>query len=168
MPDTDPPRLPDMHHIFPSSRDAVRRTLLAVMSTLRGVPCPGVDAAAVELVLAEALNNVVEHACGSMAGRVIGLEIWIAPDGLAFRVSDNGQPMVCDPAASFPLPRPASLPEGGFGWPIIRGLTRDLWYRHADGCNMLSFRVPVRSEPLAHACHAGAAGLQSASGPGHS
>lgn len=144
MPDHLPPRLPDLHHVFPVSRDAVRTTLVAAMAALRRLAGPGLDAAAAELVLAEALNNVVEHACRSKTGRVVALEIWIAPDGLDVRITDNGRPMPGDPSRATPVPPPASLPEGGFGWPIIRGLTRNLHYHRSDGLNCLTFRLPGR------------------------
>ena len=34
------------------------------------------------------------------------------------------------------------LPEGGFGWHLIRTLTRDLAYVRSGGCNRLSFLLP--------------------------
>ena len=38
---------------------------------------------------------------------------------------------------------PQDLPEGGFGWFLIRSLTRDLTYLREDGYNMLCFCVDV-------------------------
>jgi serine/threonine-protein kinase RsbW len=43
-----------------------------------------------------------------------------------------------DPAA--PL---SEMPEGGFGWLIIRQLARDVSYTRQDGVNHLSFRIGV-------------------------
>ncbi len=95
-----------------------------------------------ELVLAELLNNVLEHALrGSTAGRV---EVECAPvaEGLALRVSDNGRPMPRGqvPAARMPvLPlERGTLPEGGFGWPLIHALAEDLRYSRGNGTNCLS------------------------------
>lgn len=36
----------------------------------------------------------------------------------------------------------ADLPEGGFGWHLIRSLTRDLAYTRVAGTNRLSFLLP--------------------------
>jgi len=150
MVDDLPARLPDLHHVFPVGPDAVRATLVTAMTALRRGIAPGIDLAAAELVLAEALNNVVEHACRGLPGRVAALEIWAATGGLDVRITDNGLPMRDDPSGANPMPPAASLPEGGFGWPIIRGLTRDLHYCRGDGLNCLSFRLPARADaPLA-------------------
>jgi serine/threonine-protein kinase RsbW len=35
------------------------------------------------------------------------------------------------------------MPEGGFGWLIIRQLARDVAYVREDGVNQLSFRIAV-------------------------
>lgn len=98
-----------------------------------------------ELVLAEVLNNVVEHAYSAFPG-VIEVEVQRAPDRLNFHISDMGLPM---PGAEPPpgrLPDLTSfedLPEGGFGWFLIRRLAQDLRYSRADGGNRLSFHVSV-------------------------
>jgi serine/threonine-protein kinase RsbW len=39
------------------------------------------------------------------------------------------------------LAETATLPEGGFGWFLIRTLSRDLDYRREGGRNLLSFRL---------------------------
>jgi serine/threonine-protein kinase RsbW len=53
------------------------------------------------------------------------------------------------PGGRLPEPRPApldvaleDLPEGGFGWNVIRDLTAGLAYRRVNGVNRLNFRVP--------------------------
>ena len=35
------------------------------------------------------------------------------------------------------------LPEGGFGWHLIRSMTRDLQYRRRRGTNRLNFLIPL-------------------------
>jgi serine/threonine-protein kinase RsbW len=37
----------------------------------------------------------------------------------------------------------SDLPEGGFGWHMIRALAKDVEYRRRDGCNHLSFRLDL-------------------------
>jgi len=96
---------------------------------------------AAELVLAEAMNNIVEHAYAGQPGRI---ELRMQPHagGLAVSVTDWGRPM---PGGALPPGNPpvlsaeADLPEGGFGWHLIRSLSTDLTYARVDGQNRLSF-----------------------------
>ena len=95
----------------------------------------------VEIVLAEALNNVVEHAYRDGPG-----PIQVCIDHLAHvlkvSVYDQGAEM---PGGTLPtrhlepLGAAEDLPEGGFGWFLIRTLTLDLRYERADGTNHLCF-----------------------------
>ncbi|MBM9593700.1 ATP-binding protein [Rhodobacteraceae bacterium MCCB 386] len=102
----------------------------------------------VELVLAEVMNNISKHAYAGACGRI---ELDIARDGddLSFSVVDDGRPMPCGV-----LPRGCAaeldcavedLPEGGFGWRLIRELTRDLVYLRIGERNHLAFRIPARA-----------------------
>jgi serine/threonine-protein kinase RsbW len=51
-------------------------------------------------------------------------------------------PGLCLPAGKFqPLDDLADLPEGGFGWYLIRSLTEELSYRRSNGINRLSFQL---------------------------
>lgn len=101
--------------------------------------------AASEQVLAEVLNNVVEHAmAGCRDGTIKILVHYTAPD-LKFEVRDNGIAMPGQhlPAGK-PMPvatKPNDLPEGGFGWHLIRSMTQDLRYDRADTWNRLQFRI---------------------------
>jgi serine/threonine-protein kinase RsbW len=65
------------------------------------------ERAAVELVLAEALNNIIEHAY---------------------------------PAVEVDL---VDMPEGGFGWFLIKDLAKDVAYVRVNGENWLKLRVAV-------------------------
>lgn len=124
--------------------DSVRANLAAVMAGLDrlGIPPDLRDRA--ELVLAEVMNNIVEHAYAGQPGQ-IDLAITLVADGLCCRVSDGGRPMPqgAPPAARLPALRADDLPEGGFGWFLIRQLSENLRYRRRDGANELSFRVPL-------------------------
>ncbi|UXX82454.1 ATP-binding protein [Roseovarius pelagicus] len=99
----------------------------------------------VEVVLAEALNNIVEHAFGPGMLGTIRLEIMPGIDSVICEIHDNGAPLPDNalppgipPAVDVPR---AELPEGGFGWYIIRRLTTDLHYARLDNENRLSFKV---------------------------
>ncbi|PSL21295.1 ATP-binding protein [Shimia abyssi] len=98
-----------------------------------------------EIVLGEVLNNVVEHA---LAGRVDGLiVVRCLHESSEWRVivRDNGIHM---PNGKLP-PGVApdvdttreNLPEGGFGWSLVRMLARDLHYERSADWNVLSFTM---------------------------
>jgi serine/threonine-protein kinase RsbW len=105
------------------------------------------DQATVELVLAEVLNNVAEHAYAGASGTVT-VDLAPAPGGLACLVFDAGDPMPGDrlPEGRLWADRGtalADLPEGGFGWSLIRSLTRDLSYQRRRDQNRLTFVIPL-------------------------
>lgn len=136
-----------LHTEFMADSRAVRDTLIA----LRLVPplaCLGRDDRAMaELVLAEVLNNVVEHAYGGQAGR-IALRLRRQPAGLAFCVVDDGCAMPDGPLSSRTAPTvgpDGDLPQGGFGLPLIRALAHALRYRRHRGYNVLSVTLRVDS-----------------------
>jgi serine/threonine-protein kinase RsbW len=113
-----------------------------------GTRMPGPEVAALQIVLAEVLNNIAEHAYAGLPHGLVSVAIWSDPEGLRCRVEDQGQPM---PGGTLPpgdLPSldvdTADLPDGGFGWHMIRSLTADLTYARIGGTNRLEFRLPRR------------------------
>ena len=109
------------------------------------------DLATVEVVLAEVMNNIAEHAYAWRRDGEMMLFLRLTPDGLNISVSDEGVAMPdmripsggsVDPAA--PL---SDMPEGGFGWLIIRQLARDVSYTRREGVNQLSFRIDAGRTP---------------------
>ncbi|AXC49213.1 ATP-binding protein [Paracoccus suum] len=117
-----------------------------------------------ELVIAEILNNIAEHGveviareAGSenpgAAGRV-HLSIAHAEGGLFCIVCDDGDAVPGNCFIPGTLPRSAhgpveTLPEGGFGWPLICEITEQLYYRPDAGHNVLAFLVPKVGPPAA-------------------
>lgn len=100
---------------------------------------------AAEQVLAEVLNNVVEHAQAGRPDGAIRVQTWVRDSRIGCAVLDDGRPM---PDGRLPAGRLAeigddldALPEGGFGWFMIRSLTEDLRYAREDGWNRLDFTV---------------------------
>ena len=69
-----------------------------------------------QIVLAEVLNNVVEHAYGEIPGKPIQLAVTDRRDSVAVHVCDHGvsMPNGTLPGASFPALPAVDLPEGGF------------------------------------------------------
>lgn len=124
----------------------VRRGLNEIRQTLHLWGMGHDDIGTAEMVLAEVMNNIVEHAYADCAGASMLLSAWQWHGGLAVHVVDSGLPM---PDGKLPegQAKPLNvdlteLPEGGFGWSLIRELTIDLNYCRSDGENHLRFRVP--------------------------
>lgn len=146
-PDSIPSRMRDVTLAFPGSPMAVRRTLAAVSEALSTLRLSDEEHGTVELVLAEALNNVVEHAYGGRAAGWVQLTCRHRDAGIVVTIRDRGDPMPRDraPLADLADGRRSlvDMPEGGFGWFIIRDLARDIAYRRADDTNELTFRIAV-------------------------
>ncbi|MDT8857381.1 ATP-binding protein [Paracoccaceae bacterium Fryx2] len=129
--------------VIPSDPLAVRAALRTLFDTLLLRTMPEDDRSTAQIVLAEALNNIVEHAYANSHGE-IEVTLSLQPTGLDCRIVDFGHPMPGGhpPDGSLPPIGPEdTLPEGGFGWHLIRSLSRDLNYDRVDGCNRLSFRL---------------------------
>ncbi|NSX53385.1 ATP-binding protein [Parasulfitobacter algicola] len=131
---------------FPGETMAVRHAL----ENLKAKVIPYLDSAeetsTVEIVLAEVLNNIVEHAYAVEEGW-IELQFGKVSNGIEFDIYDEGVPM---PDGKPPIPELSSLdvatddlPEGGFGWFMIHDLTKELTYRRENNKNHLSFRLFV-------------------------
>jgi len=132
------------HHEFSAEpmavRDALRRAVARFARQLSAE-----DAGTLELVLAEALNNIAEHAyAGQAPGRVM-LALRRAPEALDCIIEDDGRALpggVLPDAAIQPVAEnPGDLAEGGWGWALIRILAQDIRYCRKGGRNQLGFRI---------------------------
>lgn len=101
------------------------------------------------LVLAEVLNNVVEHGYAGAPGW-IGLMPLPGRPGLGWRIVDRASRAATPSHMAREMPAQAA--EGGFGLPLIRALTQRLAVRRKRGMNILT--LEVRAE--------GGAGLEAA------
>ena len=130
---------------LPGEEAAVRGALKHIVSALKERALADEEIGTVELVLAEVLNNVVEHAYGESEEGEIEVTIRRRNQSIIFEICDDGRPMPNGrpPAGSVPDAdgdHLDSLPEGGFGWLLIRELVRDLIYDRRDDQNILIFR----------------------------
>lgn len=130
---------------LPAAPGAVRRALALIFDRL---PPDQLDAEArinAEIVLAEALNNVVEHAYGRVGG-TIGLTLWPGGEGLECLIIDRGNPLPGGmlPPDPGPQPPPTCLPEGGHGWFLIQTLAQHIRYARVAGENRLRFQLMTR------------------------
>ena len=131
---------------IPGDQMAVRNGLRALFDTILLRSLSENGRGTVEIVLAEALNNIVEHAYASQDGE-IEITLQLRQNELVCKISDTGLPMPDEklPAGILaPLKPAADLPEGGFGWHLIRSLSKDLDYRRENGRNQLSFRLDTQ------------------------
>jgi serine/threonine-protein kinase RsbW len=125
--------------------DSVRRGLAAALAAPPLAALGPDDRGTVEIVLAEVLNNIVEHAYAGRPGS-IRLAVRTTADGIAIAVEDDGRAMPGGALPAGAAPDPAALPEGGFGWHLIRSLCSRIDYRSAGGRNRLRLRLAVFPE----------------------
>jgi serine/threonine-protein kinase RsbW len=94
-----------------------------------------------EIVMAEVLNNIVEHAYGE-AGGWIEMALHSEAGGIDCHIMDTGRPFPLGEPPAGNLPDLSTdLPEGGFGWALIRAFAEDLRYERRDGWNHIRFRI---------------------------
>ncbi|WP_242626512.1 ATP-binding protein [Paracoccus sediminis] len=141
------------HRVLQADSHDVRRTLTDLHSRFSSQI--SADAMGrLELVLAEVMNNVTEHACdAAMPGAGPGsmhLCVVMHDTGLSCAITDDGGmlPADCLKPRSLPALDPLDLPEGGFGWFLIQGLTQSLCYYREEHRNCLAFTVPYQQAEI--------------------
>ncbi|MEM6589948.1 MAG: ATP-binding protein [Pseudomonadota bacterium] len=101
----------------------------------------------VEIVLAELFNNIAEHAYQDRGEGEVRCAIEMRGNDLLVEVMDKGDPM---PGGEVPEGKPPSmdvdfedLPEGGFGWFIIRSQVDQLFHERLGlgNCTRLTFDI---------------------------
>jgi serine/threonine-protein kinase RsbW len=88
-----------------------------------------------ELMMVEAVNNVIEHAYEMQQGNDVQVRVEYTPEAIHLIISDSGHTMpdalhsgACD------MPDPDALPEGGWGMGLIHLLADSIRYiRDAKG-----------------------------------
>ncbi|MBO9450615.1 ATP-binding protein [Tropicibacter sp. R16_0] len=127
---------------FRATELEARSGICAVAQELRLQGVSEETAGDIEIALAEAINNIVEHAYAGVEPGQIRVICSFQQSRLDIRISDKGVPL---PSSELPEGAPAiitenkqDLPEGGFGWFLIRQLTSDIRYDRLNGHNRLS------------------------------
>lgn len=130
-----------------STPEDVRTTLQGINDLLKTEDIAPPPDCNWELVVAEVLNNIVEHAYEDRAGGDILLKLKFGLEQLTVEFTDFGLPM---PSGTPPTGAPADLdvsledlPEGGFGWFLIRSLTENLNYCHDGTRNLMTLSIPL-------------------------
>ncbi|WP_427913077.1 ATP-binding protein [Ramlibacter sp. MMS24-I3-19] len=100
---------------------------------------------AIELALAEALTNIVQHGFGRAGGQPVRLRLRERGGALEVDVWDQGRPIPkdllsqADPSTTFLFDPTnlAGLPEGGMGLALIKAAFHEVRYGSRDGVNRL-------------------------------
>ena len=123
-----------------SRQPAVTKVVKSAEQSLLGAKIGEDQTGEICLVLAEALNNVVEHAYSYREDGDIDVSLDITAGRLCIRIVDFG------PAFAPPKPKEnvpdldefEALPEGGFGWGLIQMLTEEITLERIDHRNHLT------------------------------
>lgn len=92
-----------------------------------------------ELMLVEALNNVVEHAYLEESGNTIKIELEMVEQSTLMKITDSG---IAAPGSVLiegsELPDVTTLPEGGWGLCLIQALADSIEYHRYPSHNLLT------------------------------
>lgn len=138
---------------FPGTDPAVRVALGNMQDTLARTGMDPDIIGRFEIVMAEALNNVVEHAYARFPSGRIAVTLQWTGTGVTCTIVDEGEEL---PGHTTPKGRAKpeecafeDLPEGGFGWHLIHTLAQDVRYIRSANQNRLSFCIPTEEPATA-------------------
>lgn len=117
---------PGWETVLPATSHDVRAALQLILEKLVELSTPQNLRDRIELVLAETMNNVVEHAYADQPCGQISVWFSYCPQRFCVEISDCGCAMPDEKIPLLEQPELQSvedLPEGGFGWFIIHALT---------------------------------------------
>jgi len=127
-----------------------RRGVISVVHRLKDMGVPDTRVDEVQIALAEAVNNVVEHAYSETTTGDVLIRCNLHSDRLWVEIRDAGMPF---PETKLPEGKPThvdastpleDLPEGGFGWFLIRELASDIQYKRNMDNNQLSLCFEIQ------------------------
>ncbi len=98
------------------------------------------DITNVQIVLGEALNNIIKHGFESEGSGRIELKISLMGDGIVVRLCDDGIAFTPPEISDTPLQGKndlKNLPEGGFGWFLIKQITSSIEFTRFTNRNYL-------------------------------
>lgn len=135
---------------FGATEMEAREGIGAVMGDLTSDGVSQEHRGVVEITLAEVVNNIVKHAYGGAATGDIQVEYDVSEGELVMTITDRGMGfrggiLPAGNPADVSVPK-AELPEGGFGWFLIRELTSELDYERRGGYNRLGLRFDLTGD----------------------
>lgn len=134
---------------FDATELAARDGICAVTGQLQAMGLPAAALSDVQIALAESVNNIVEHGYDDASPGRIDLACALSGGRLDLEICDQGRPMPGGTPPEGSAPRLCAarddLPEGGFGWFLIRQLASSVDYSRRQGRNrlLLGFDVPT-------------------------
>ena len=125
---------------------SVRKTLACIDGWLRDYDVKSDSRDNVQLVLAEVLNNIIEHA--ALGGsQDIDLSLSLASEDIECQIHDLGRPIrVLLHRSNYEFSEDtqiADLPEGGFGLFLVQSIARNIRYLPINQGNHLALSVPL-------------------------
>lgn len=131
---------------------AVRQALQHLLVNFTKARLSQDDIEHAQIVLGEALNNIVEHAFVNRNDGQIGLKSFRSKKTLKVIIMDDGAEMPNGIPPYDPQPEIKvdldQLPEGGFGWHMIRTLTDRFEYKRDANRNILTVHIPISPTSL--------------------
>jgi anti-sigma regulatory factor (Ser/Thr protein kinase) len=98
-----------------------------------------------DLILAEAVTNIIEHGCTDIEGREIVIRCDREADAVAVEITDDARPYnptAREEPASAASDLEAANPNGR-GILLMRRYTREMRYRYENGRNILTLTLPL-------------------------
>ncbi|SHH43263.1 ATP-binding protein [Cognatishimia maritima] len=130
----------------------MRHAVMAIIAELQSSGFRDDEISDAEIVLGELLSNIVKHAHLGRANGWFFIQVRYSDDALLVECHDNGSamPQRRVPDGRFPnTARPTNmLPEGGWGWCLIRALSNDICYERSANENVTRLVLPIF--PSAH------------------
>ena len=130
---------------------AVRLAIVDARGWLDALDLQQEDLCSLEIMLAEALNNIVEHA-NSPEGALVQLSVKVSKRSAICGIRDFGTPceVLTKPIAAA---RPESaeialLPEGGFGVALIQSIAAEIKYLPVERGNFVVLTMPLTTNPV--------------------
>jgi serine/threonine-protein kinase RsbW len=121
---------PPQRLVLPSSLDALGEAREWIAEHARAAGFCGRDVLDLELVVTEAVSNVVQHAYGGEQGREVELHAHTQGRDLVLRIIDQGEPLT--------EPGPARTDgTGGYGLGLIDALVDSVHRSTGEGDNLL-------------------------------
>ena len=131
--------------------ECVRKSIVEIARWLEDHNVAQSDIGDVEIVLAEALNNIVEHS-GMKTPETINLVVEPLSVHILCRMQDSGIPsrnlIQIRQANPLCFADSMDLPEGGFGISLIQAIATNIEYLPVKQGNLVRFSVPLTTNPV--------------------
>lgn len=121
---------------LPAIGDATPVILARIDAALAGSPASQTRDT-IRIVLAEALNNISEHAYRGMRLGAVAVRVELSRSGLIATLTDWGRGFPDGVVPDGAAPDPEALCEGGYGWFMIRAMASAVEYERIAGRNRL-------------------------------